>query len=184
MKIPPLSMAELDALDNHASALFGRNPQLGMDFICQVAPASEAAGTCRQIIYAPSARLSFKQLSLVDVTGSLDAGLYLMNWIFDDIIDWTMDAFIAGSKAQTAGSYHFSFDRPNVHASGQGWTPYSALMRALLSGLRWEIRKASPADVASDEWDQCFECSYLSAVREEIPLDADGNPVISTDIEE
>lgn len=57
-------------------------------------------------------------------------------------------------------------------------------MQALRSGLRWDIRSASPADVARDEWDQCFECSYFSAVREEIPLDADGNPVILSDIEE
>jgi hypothetical protein len=61
-----------------------------------------------------------------------------------------MDSFIAGSKAQAAGSRHFSFDRPGVHVSGQGWTPYTALMRAILSGIRWEVRKTNPAMVAPD----------------------------------
>jgi hypothetical protein len=87
LKIPSLSIGELDRPEIRAAELFGRNPQFGMDFICQLTPASEAATLCRQAIYQPPARLSFKQLCLIDVTGSLDAGLSLMNWIFEDVLD-------------------------------------------------------------------------------------------------
>lgn len=182
MNIPALTFDELDLLDNRASRLLGRNLQLGMDFICELAPGSVAAAICMQATIKPPARLSFKQLSLIDVTGSLDAGISLMNWIFDDVLVWTMDTFVAGSKAQAAGSHHFSFDRPDVHVTGQGLTPYTALMRAILSGIRWEVRKTSPLIVA-EERDQGYEVSYVTIMPEEIPLDRDGNPILPPNID-
>lgn len=183
MNIPSLTIDELNALDNYSFGIRGRDPAFGLDFICQVAPNSKVASTCREIIVGSNVTLSYKELSLIDITGSLDAGTSLLEWIFDGVDDWSMYVLSERDRARANGTCHFSFELPGVCIRAEAWTPYAALMRAIVSGIRWEVEKECPCSLSEEEWNRRYQPSFKSGGWEEIPLDEDGNWILPADIE-
>jgi hypothetical protein len=54
-------------------------------------------------------------------------------------------------KDRANGTCHFSFQLPGVGIRGEAWTPYAALMGAIVSDMSWEVEKESSSCLSEEE---------------------------------
>lgn len=140
MNIPKtLTSEDIRSFRLRVSKLRGRDWPLNCELLMALLPATEIADRATVLRRGRARKLSYGDLASMDLTGSANASIMLVQELYPGITHWHGGASLERKVVSPEGPCHFAFDVPGLMASGNGWTFPAAILDALLSVLAWKL---------------------------------------------